>query len=66
MSTNKVELVELGGYGAIAADDESANDLLWFCFVSVIYILQEDMESDGNQLTSGDLFFNDIYISRST
>ena len=30
---------------------------------SVPYTLQEDVESDGNQLASGDLVCNEIYTS---
>ena len=32
-------------------------------FAPVLYTLQEDVESDGNQLSSGELVCNDIYKS---
>ena len=48
-------------YGAIAANDEDVNILYVVSFISVAYKIQEDVESYGNQLASGDLYFNEIY-----
>ena len=54
--TNKAEIFEVGGYGDIADNDEDANTFCIVHFASVLYMIQEDMESDGNQLASGDIF----------
>ena len=53
MSTNKSELAKLNGYGDKAANDESAKTIYIFCFISVPYPLQEDVELDGNKLAYG-------------
>ena len=63
MPTNKEELVRVNGYGAISANDESANKIFIVCFISVPYTLQEDVESYGNQLASENLVFNAIDTS---
>ena len=49
------------GYGAIAANDEAANNFYMVHFTSVPYILQENVVSDRNKLSSGDLVCNTIY-----
>ena len=53
----------MNGYVAIAANDEAANNFDISRFTSVPYTLQENLESDGNQLASGDLVCNVIYTS---
>ena len=63
MPTNKAELFKANGYGAIAANDESANNFYIVCFKSVPYIIQEDVESDRNHLASRNLVCNKIYTS---
>ena len=63
MLTNEVELVQVNGYDAISANDETANNFYIVCFTSVPYTLQEDVESDVNQLESGDPVCNAIYAS---
>ena len=60
--TNKEELVQVNGYGPIATNDETENNLYIVRFTYVPYIIQEDVETDGNQLASGDLVWNEIYI----
>ena len=49
MSTNKAELVEVNGYAYIAANDESENNFYIVRFASVMYMIQEYVESDGNK-----------------
>ena len=44
MSTNKSELVKVNGYGAIAANNKSANIFYIFWFKYVPYTLQEYVE----------------------
>ena len=51
----------MNGYGDISANDKAANIFYIIHFTSVPYTLQEDVESDGNQLESGGLVFNAIY-----
>ena len=51
----------MNGYVAIAANDEAANNFDISRFTSVPYTLQEDLESDGNQLASGEIVCNKIY-----
>ena len=51
----------MNGYDDIAANDESANNFYIFCFASVPYTPQEDVERDKNKLSSGDLVCNAIY-----
>ena len=46
MPTNKSELDEVNGYGAIAANHEATNSFHIACFASVPYTPQEDVESD--------------------
>ena len=53
--TNKEELVQVNWYDAIATNDETENNLYIVRFTYVPYIIQEDVETDGNQLASGDL-----------
>ena len=53
ISTNKAEIVDISGYGAIASNGEAANMFSIFCFAYVHYMLQEGVESVGNQLSSG-------------
>ena len=55
MSTNKEELVKTNGYGAIFYNDEAENNFYIVPFTYVPYKLQDDVQSDGNQLLSGDL-----------
>ena len=43
MSTNKSELVQVYGYGDIAANDEAADNLFIVRFTYVSYTLQEDV-----------------------
>ena len=43
MSTNKAELFEANGYGAIASNDGASNNVYIVNFTSVIYTLQEDV-----------------------
>ena len=62
ISTNKAEIVDISGYGAIASNGEAANMFSIFCFAYVHYMLQEGVESVGNQLSSGELVRNEIYI----
>ena len=45
----------MDGYGAIYVNDESANNFYIVCYTYVQYMLQEDVESDGNELESHDL-----------
>ena len=52
----------MNGYGYKSANDETENTLYIVCFTPVPYTLQEDMESDGNQFSYGDLIVNAIYI----
>ena len=63
MSNNKSELVKVNGHGAISVNYEAANKLYTVFFIYVPYTLQEDVESDGNQLASGELFCSAIYTS---
>ena len=64
MLTIKEELVNVNGYGDIDTNDEAAHNVHIFCFaLSVPYTLQEDVESDENQLAYGDLFCDAIYTS---
>ena len=63
MSTNKAEIVKVNGYGDIADNYEAENNFYIVRFTYVPYALQEDVESDGNQLASGDLVCNVIYTS---
>ena len=60
ISTNKAERFKANGYGAIADNGEAANNFYFVCFIYVPYTLQEYVESDGNQLASGDLVYNAI------
>ena len=53
----------MNGYGDIAANYEAENIIYTVCFTYVPYMLQEDVESYGNQLAYGDLVWNAIYIS---
>ena len=53
----------MNGCGAISANNEAANMFFIVCFTSVPYTLQEDVESYGNKLASGDLVCNVIYTS---
>ena len=48
-------------YGAITSNDEYSNNVYIVRFKYVPYTPQEDVESDGNQLVSGDPVFNAIY-----
>ena len=61
MSNNRADFVKVNGYGAIAANGESANTFYVVCFTYIPLTLQEDVESDGNQLTSGDPIY--IYVA---
>ena len=45
----------MNGYGDISANDEAANNLYICCFTFLPYTIQEDVESNGNKLTSGEL-----------
>ena len=63
MPTNKEELVIVNGYGAISANDESANKIFIVCFISVPYTLQEAVKSKINKLEYGDIVYNKIYTS---
>ena len=65
MSTNKAELIQVNGYGAISVNDEAANIFYVVCFASVPYTLQKDVESDGNKLAYDDLVCDAIYTSPS-
>ena len=44
MPTTKAEFVEVNVYGAMGANDESAKYFYVFCFTSLPYMLQEDLE----------------------
>ena len=61
ISTNKSEISEVNGYGAISPNDEVANNFYIVHFIFFPYTIQEDVESDGNKLSSGDLVCNVIY-----
>ena len=61
MSYNKEEFDKVNGNGAISANDEAENKFYIVWFTSAPYTLQEYVESDGNQLASGDLVCNTIY-----
>ena len=61
--TNKAELGQMNGYGAIYANDEAVHNFYIFCFKYVPYTLHEDVESDGNRLASGNFVCNAIYTS---
>ena len=63
MSTNKLKLVKVYGYGATSANEETANSFYIFRFTSVPYTSQEDVESDGKKISYGDIFCNAIYTS---
>ena len=63
MSTNKAELVQVNGYGAISVNDKAANNFYIVNFTSIPYTPQEDVEPYGNQLASGDIVCNAIYKS---
>ena len=63
MSTNKAELVKVNGYSAIVSSDEAAKTFYIVHFEFVFYTLQEDVESNTNQLFSGNFFCNAIYTS---
>ena len=53
----------MDGCGDIATNDEAIYNFYIVCFEYVPYTLQEDMESDGNKLSYGDLVCNNIYTS---
>ena len=53
----------MNGYGAITSNDEYSNNFYIVWFKSVTYTLQEDVESYGNQFSSGDFVCNVIYTS---
>ena len=53
----------MNGYGDIAANDEDANNFYIICCASVPYTLQGYVESNGNQCSSGELVWNEIYTS---
>ena len=53
----------MDGYGVIAANDEAENNVYIVFCQYLPYTLQEDVESYGNQLTSGDLVCDAIYTS---
>ena len=53
----------MNGYSVIASNDKSANNFYTFLFTSIPYKPQEDVESDGNKLESGELVCNEIYTS---
>ena len=61
MSNNKAELFQVNGYGDIASNNEAANIFYIFCFTDVKYKIQEDVESCGNKLESGEPVFNETY-----
>ena len=63
MSTNKAELFKVNGYGAIAHNDETENNVYIVLFKSVPGTLQEDVESARNKLASDELVCNSIYTS---
>ena len=63
MFTNKSEIVEMNRCSSISNNGETENNVDIFCFISVLYTLEEYVESGGNQLTSGDVVCNAIYIS---
>ena len=63
MSTNKSELVKVNGCGDISANYEASNKFYIVHFTSVPDTLQEDVESYGNQFSSGDFVCNVIYTS---
>ena len=63
ISTHKVELIEVNGYGSISDNDEAADTFYIFRFTSFPYTLQQVVESDGNQLVYGDPVCNAIYKS---
>ena len=50
-------------HGAIADNDETINNFNISHFTPVPYTLQEDVDSDGNQLAYGDLVYDSIYTS---
>ena len=53
----------MNGYGAISANDEAENSFYIVLLTYVHYTLQEDVESDRDQLESGDLVCSKIYSS---
>ena len=63
MKTNKEELGNINGYGAIADNNKSENIFYIVCFTAVPYTTPKYVESYGNQLESGGLIWNAIYTS---
>ena len=63
MSTNKAYIVEVNGYGPIAANYEAVNNVCIVRFTSVPYTLQEGVKSYDNKLSSSELVCNNIYTS---
>ena len=61
ISTNKSEPVEVSGHVAISDNGEAAKIFYSVFFTSIPYTLQEDVESDGNHLSSGDFMCNTSY-----
>ena len=57
ISTNNVELVEVSGYDTISSNDKAANIFYISHFITVPYMLQEEVEPDGKQLASGGMCF---------
>ena len=53
----------MNGCGDISSNDEAAKTNCIVLFTYVLYTLQKDINSDGNQLASGELFCNSIYTS---
>ena len=51
----------MNGYGAIFCNDEGADNFYIFVFTSVQYIVQEDVDSDVNNLAYVDLVCNEMY-----
>ena len=50
----------MDGRDVIAPNEKSENNFYIVCFTYVLYIPQEDLESDENQLASGDIVCNAI------
>ena len=61
MTTNKAEIVDLDGYGAISDNNKYAYIFYIVKFMAITYTHQKDIELDGNQITSSDTICNEIY-----
>ena len=69
MTNNKTYLVEVDGYGAIYANDQTENKFYIVMFTSVTYTLQENIESDEKiyslaMLSTIPFIYNLVYQSR--